>query len=361
MGEGIGFGGVYGSGLVRPQRGSSIVVGHESALRFWANVRRSNAGMTKELLGELYPDDMLASIDTESVWADCSLLPLELPHDVAPRIAHASAALGLDGQLDIVVGKDSARRASVGARCHVWKGPVPDGLICCPEPGVYVVAPEVALMQVASGLGFYKTLALAMELCGTYSCDGVRGCEYGVVPVTTAARIGHLVSIVGRIRGLDAARQAARCCMDNSASPRETALAAMLSLPRRLGGWGCPRPELNVEIELSESAARQCGRSHLVADLLYRRAKLDIEYQGKEWHTADEGRSRDEARQNALMQMGYSCVFVAARQIADESKVDGITELIKRKSGLRPERTEANEQMRARRAEMLAALGICDL
>lgn len=158
MGEGIGFGGVYGSGLVRPQRGSSIVVGHESALRFWANVRRSNAGMTKELLGELYPDDMLASIDTESVWADCSLLPLELPHDVAPRIAHASAALGLDGPLDIVVGKDSARRASAGARCHVWKGPIPDGLICCPEPGVYVVAPEVALMQVASGLGFSRRL-----------------------------------------------------------------------------------------------------------------------------------------------------------------------------------------------------------
>lgn len=361
MGGAIGFGGVYGSGLVRPQRGSSIVVGCESALRFWGNARRSNATMAKELLGELYPDDMLASLAAEDIWADCSLLPLELPHEAAARIDHACAALALGGPLDVVVGKDSARRLSVGAKCHVWKGPVPDGLTCCPEPGVYVVAPEIALLQVAAGLGFYKALALAMELCGTYSSDEANRCEYGVAPVTNAARIGRLVDIVGRVRGLDVARQVARHSMDNSASPRETALAAMLSLPRRLGGWGCPRPELNVEIGLSESAAHQCGRSYLVADLLYRRAKLDIEYQGKEWHTADEGRSRDEARQNALMQMGYSCVFVAAKQIADESKIDGIADLIKKKSGLRPERTAINEQMRACRAKMLTDLGVCDL
>ncbi len=297
MGEGIDFGGVYGSGLVRPQRGSSIVVGHESALRFWANVRRSNVGMTKELLGELYPDDMLASIDTESVWADCSLLPLELPHDASPRIAHASAALGLDGPLDIVVGKDSARRASAGARCHVWKGPVPDGLICCPEPGVYVVAPEVALMQMASGLGFYKTLALAMELCGTYSRFGTDGCEYDVLPLTTPERIARVVSFCERVSGAGIVRKALRFIARNSASPRETSLAISLGLTRTLGGWGCGVPELNRKIELSDEARSQCGRSYLVADLFYESAGLDIEYQGKEWHTSDEGRSRDEARQ----------------------------------------------------------------
>lgn len=358
MGEGIGFGGVYGSGLVRPQRGSSIVVGHESALRFWANARRSNAGMTKELLGELYPDDMLASIDTESVWADCSLLPLELPHDAAPRIAHASAALGLDGPLDIVVGKDSARRASVGARCHVWKGPVPDGLICCPEPGVYVVAPEVALMQMASGLGFYKTLALAMELCGTYSRFGTDGCEYDVLPLTTPERIARVVSFCERVSGAGIVRKALRFIARNSASPRETSLAISLGLTRTLGGWGCGVPELNRKIELSDEARSQCGRSYLVADLFYESAGLDIEYQGKEWHTSDEGRSRDEARQNALMQMGISCLFISAEQLADETKMEGVARLIRRRCGLRPFSSDESQQMRARRARMMRELGL---
>lgn len=361
MGEGIGFGGVFGSGLVRPQRGSSIVVGYGSALRYWAGVRCSDNELTRQLLGELYPDAMLARLTTEGVWAECSLAPLELPRDAATRICHASSVLGLDGPLDIVVGKPEARRASLGARCHAWRGPIPDGLICCPEPGVYVVAPEIALLQVIAELGLYRALALAMELCGTYSLDSVRGCEFDVLPITNSARIGHLVEIAGRVRGLDVARQIARHCLDGSASPRETALAVMLSLPRRLGGWGCPKPQLNAEIRLSESAAIQCGRSYLVADLFYRKAKLDIEYQGKEWHTADEGRSRDEARQNALMQMGYSCVFVAAGQLADESKVDGVAELIKRRSGLRLERAPLSAQMRAHRAQMMNDLGIWEL
>lgn len=358
MGDGAGFGGVYGSGLVRPRRGSSIVIGYESALKFWANARRSNAGMTKELLGELYPDDLFASLDAESAWADCSLLPLELPRDAVTRIAHTAAALGLDAPIDIVVGKEAARRSSRVAKCHVWKGPVPDGLICCPEPGIYVVAPEIALLQVASGLGFYKVLALAMELCGTYSRDEVHGCEYGVVPLTTPERIARTMRLCEGLNGVGLIRKGLQFVARNSASPRETSLAISLGLTRTLGGWGCGVPELNHRIELSEEARRQCGRSYLVADLFYESAGLDIEYQGKEWHTSDEGRSRDEARQNALMQMGISCLFISTDQLADEAKMEGIARLIRKRCGLRPFSSDESPQMRTRRAQMMRELGL---
>lgn len=353
-----GFGGVYGSGLARPQRGSSIVVGHESALRFWANLRRSNVEAAKQMLGELYPDDLLASLDAETVWSDCSLMPLELPHDAATYVAHALVALGLDGPLDVVVGKHGSRRVSRAARCHVWRGPVADGLVCCPEPGVYVVSPEVALLQVASSLGFYRTLALAMELCGTYSLDDSRSCEFDVAALTSPERIGNVVRLCEGVNGAGIMRKALPFVVANSASPRETALAILLGLTRKMGGWGCGIPKLNHRIELSNEARKQCGRSYLIADLFYDAAGLDIEYQGKEWHTSDEGRARDEARQNALMQMGVSCVFVSSEQLTDEAKMEGIAGLIRKRLGLRSFSCDESPKMREKRAEMLQALGL---
>lgn len=71
------FGGVYGAGIARPQRGSSIVIGYESALAFWRRSRVEDPALTRELLGQLYPDDMLATLDAEALAADTSLRPLE--------------------------------------------------------------------------------------------------------------------------------------------------------------------------------------------------------------------------------------------------------------------------------------------
>ena len=310
------------------------------------------------MLGELYPDNLLATLDSEAVWSDCSLMPLELPHDAATYVAHALVALGLDGPLDVVVGKHGSRRVSRAARCHVWRGPVADGLVCCPEPGVYVVSPEVALLQVASSLGFYRALALAMELCGTYSLDDSLGCEFDVAALTSPERIGNVACLCTNQRGAELLKRIANYAIGGSASPRESALAMMLSLPRKLGGWSCPKPKLNERIELSKCAASHCGRSYLVADLLFEEAKLDVEYQGKEWHSGDEGRSRDETRQNALLQMGLSCYFISGEQIKDEAEIGGLATFIRRQSGFREFRAKETPGMVASRADLMSAFGV---
>ena len=90
-----GFGGVYGAGIARPQRGSSIVIGYESALAFWRRSRVEDPALTREFLAQLYPDDMLATLDAEALAADTSLRPLELPNSPFERIHHAALALGL--------------------------------------------------------------------------------------------------------------------------------------------------------------------------------------------------------------------------------------------------------------------------
>lgn len=353
-----GFGGVYGAGIARPQRGSSVVIAYESALAFWRRSRVEDPALTRELLGQLYPDDMLATLDAEALAADTSLRPLELPNSPFERIHHAALALGLREPVDIVVGKDAARRRSPSARCHVWSGPVSDGLLVGVEPGVYICSPELVVAQLASELGLYKTISLAMELCGSYSLLVNGACEYGVASLTSHSRISSVLRLSDPFRGIDVAKQATLYSIDGSASPRETVLAVMLSLPRRLGGWGCGKPLLNAEIMLSAAAARECSRSSLRADLLFDEADLDVEYQGREWHTKPEDRTSDEARQNALMMMGKSCLFISREQISDEARMDGIALLIRSRLGLRPYRRPLSTGMSLRRHQMMLDFGL---
>lgn len=359
MGTGIqNWGGVYGTGIARPQKGSSIVIGFESALEFWRRVRIENPAWTRELLGELYPDELLASFDNESLAADSSLRPLELPHAPFPYAQHAAKVLGFDGPIDVVVGRQSSRRRSSLLNCRVWNGTIADGLIARVEQGVYLCSPELVVAQLASSYGLYRALALAMELCGSYAMTADGNCEWDMGPLTSRDRILRAIELSDRFGGKDLARQASFYCMDGSASPMETNLSIMLSLPRKLGGWGCGKPLLNERIELNGPASRECARSYLVADLLFERAGIDVEYQGREWHTNQEDRSSDEARQNALLMMGMSCLFVSGEQIHSEERLDGIAETIRSMSGLRPHRSAPTPVMRFRRSQMMSDLGL---
>lgn len=352
------WGGVYGAGIARPQKGSSIVIGFESALEFWRRVRIENPAWARELLGELYPDELLTSFDNESLAADSSLRPLELPRAPFPYAQHAAKVLGFDGPIDVVVGRQSSRRRSSILNCRVWNGTIADGLIACVDQGVYVCSPELVVAQLASAYGLYRALAMAMEFCGTYAVTAEGNCEWDMGPLTTAGRIRRVIELSDRFGGKDLARQVSFYCMDGSASPMETSLSIMLSLPRKLGGWGCGKPLLNERIELNGPASRECARSYLVADLLFERAGIDVEYQGREWHTSQEDRASDEARQNALLMMGMNCLFVSKEQIHCEERLDGIAETIRSMSGLRPHRSAPTPVMRFRRSQMMSDLGL---
>ncbi len=352
------FGRIYGAGLPRPQRGSSIVLRYGSALQFWRRVRCENARLTRGLIGTFYPDELLLEFDAESLSADSSLRPIELPSECFERIVHTATLFDLNAPVDVIVGRRSARRDSSSVKCHVWSGPIPDGLLACIAPGVYVPSPELIFAQMAQQLGLYRAIALAMELCGTYAINACGGCDWDVTPLTCAERIRRILSLSESFRGRDIARQASLYVIDGSASPMETSLAIALSLPRRLGGWGCSKPVLNARVELDDAAKRECGSTYLVADLLFERAGLDIEYQGREWHSSLGDRASDERRQNALMMMGLSCVFVSREQIGDVVRIDGIADLIRKRAGLERFRESPTPQMLARRDALMDALGL---
>lgn len=346
----------FGSGIPSPKRGTSLVVSHASALEALRRARWEGDQQIRELTDDLYPDLLVSRLDAESLAADETLRPLELPRDASDRAARARTLLGLEAgrDVDVVVGRDSARRRPADLACHVWTGSVADGLITGLGDGIYVCGPELVFLQMARTLGRLGLLELGFELCGTYAI-GPRGSEFrnDALPLTTPRRLLWLAELGSGTKGAKAARWAARRVLSGSMSPKESQLAIMLSLPREEGGWGCGRPTMNHRVELTPEARAHCGRAELYADLFFAKARTDVEYHGKKWHSRLADKSRDDARSNALAMMGVSCNVVWSDQLYDEAKIEGLAELLRKRSGLRRRRTKESTKMRLARAELL--------
>lgn len=98
---------------------------------------------------------------------------------------------------------------------------------------------------------------------------------------------------------------------EKTESVQERALFALLSFPKKYGGYGLPQPETNPELPLSENAKqflpnKQCVRP----DLLYRKERLAIEYDSDAYHGNSKAIKHDKNRQCALETMGYTVIPV---------------------------------------------------
>ncbi|AZS37057.1 hypothetical protein CVS47_01682 [Microbacterium lemovicicum] len=98
-------------------------------------------------------------------------------------------------------------------------------------------------------------------------------------------------------RGARTARAALEEIRPRSRSPRET--RCRLALTRA----GLPEPELNASIEM-------VGGTVIFGDLVYRRDRVLIEYEGTQHRTDDDQWSRDLRRYNALSLAGWRVVRV---------------------------------------------------
>ncbi len=116
----------------------------------------------------------------------------------------------------------------------------------------------------------------------------------------------------GYSQAVHRAQKVRELAFDGSASPMETSLALLLTLPLEFGGFGLPRPQLNVPIDVSISG----GRMTVTPDFLWREQRVALEYDSDEFHV-NKGREqagRDALRANALLAVGYR-VFRATTQM----------------------------------------------
>lgn len=241
--------------------------------------------------------------------------------ELVDRLPDIGRTLGWDvassGAIDILVRPSTNRRKTRLARPHAWTRPLPEGALLSLCDGVAVASPELAFLQMAECLDVIELAQLASCLCGGYfpSADG-RG-FVDRQPLTSIERIGNFLAQLRGTRNVTKARKALACAHDNARSPMETATAMLLSMSRRRGGYGLPRPEFNHRVELPRDVAASAGTSHYTVDLFYPRSGksgggVAIEYLGRAYH---KDVARDITRELLLKRAGCPVVDVTISQL----------------------------------------------
>lgn len=148
--------------------------------------------------------------------------------------------------LHVLVSNAKARRKSVTQICHAWAAPLPAGSLVKLDKKVYCCTPEFLLLQLAPVLPLSLLIELAHEFCGGYSTR-----HWGCVPYKRCSPLCSLESLrfyalrAEGTKGATKLRRALKYVVGRSASPMETVVAMLLSLPKKLGGYGLPYPKLN--------------------------------------------------------------------------------------------------------------------
>ena len=176
---------------------------------------------------------------------------------------------------------------------------------------------------------------IVSEFSGTYRLPSKMGGRvlYGVAPSMTCAALSSFLDGQPAMRGSMKGHAVASLAFDGAASPMETALALLLTLPVAMGGYGVVRPELNKAISLEEGDRALSSQAEMVADLCWPEEKLIVEYDSWEWHGgARSGHlAHDRARANALTAMGWRVLSVGYEQI---SSIQGMNLLARQVAAL---------------------------
>lgn len=160
--------------------------------------------------------------------------------------------------------------------------------LVCVDPTLYFACPELIVLQMAARLSSEALAMIIMELCGSYSLapdpDGKEGATFDIAPVTTINRIKSVAKHVRSRGGTETLRQALRYVLEGSASPGETTLAQMMSIPAEEGGYGFGRPILNGKLEVPVELQGCVSGGVYYPGLFLQDAYVDLEYQSAEFH-----------------------------------------------------------------------------
>lgn len=227
------------------------------------------------------------------------------------------------------------RRSGGGIETLVRKGPFHPRSFMQIDDGLYVSTPEMAFCEMASVLSLERLIALGFELCGTYRRASTFGlARYDATPLTSPGALASFIEKSPQFKGVKKARRALPCILAGSASPRESELAMLLCLPYSLGGYGLPHPTMNAEMPLPKNVAAT-GRSSLRCDLYWPAARLDVEYDSAEFHSAERLLANDSMRRIALESMDVTSVNLTAEHLRRASLFDEAAQGIARILGKR--------------------------
>ena len=232
---------------------------------------------------------------------------------------------------------------------HVFSQRIPYGAFLDLGHGIRMCTPQYVFLRLGRSCDFVELVKIGLELCGSYSGWKLpsatrrsqrreeQGCTFDV-PCVLQAR--HLRKFVERVAGHDGAvgaRQAARFVLDGSASPMETAVYLLLCLPKRVGGYGLPKPLLNPKLTITNPSGTETIERY--PDLFWKGPNIDIEYNSDEDHSGEWSRYRDSRREVELTVADVRVLPLTRNQLMDPDGFDEFANGLRRMLGIqkRPE------------------------
>jgi len=312
------------------------IVSHNSALEFWrgANAKDALAGKKLRAFKPHTKSLCTKELQSEIFW-------------------------NFDIPVHVLVGSDNARKVNKNMICHISSGEYPDGSFVRMDSGLIVSSPELCFMQMAEKVSFVKLVALGYELCGSYRLDkeSVDGQGFrSDMPRSTISELRSYIDKAAGLKGRENAMKALRYIIDGSASPMETILTMLLTLPYRLGGYGFPMPLLNHRVDVPVSARKSTGRLKYFCDIYWPEKKVDVEYDSDAHHTGSDRIAKDAIRRNVLTSLGITVVTVSRLQVIDNNKRRELAHILSKLLGKRLQcRKEEFARLNAKLMEQLLA------
>ena len=238
--------------------------------------------------------------------------------------------------VDVLVESADDRRPSELFCCHVVSGKIPAMALVKVNDSVFVSSPEFCFLQVASSLSLPQLIRFGFELCGSYSLRPADARGFVTrKPLTSSYRMGKLLTLMSGRHGAKFAKHALGKVLDGSASPMETIVVMLLTLPRHKGGYGLPKPVLNQVIRVPESRLHLATQELFACDLLWPDAKIAVEYDSDMFHTGPERIARDARRRNMLETLGIRTITITKSQVFNERECDLVAAQIAKMLGVR--------------------------
>ena len=238
-------------------------------------------------------------------------------------------------------------------------GSYPSGSFFELDEGIMVTCPELTFLQMARLLSEELLILYGHELCG-YFAHGMGEHGFCNCPaLTSVSRIEAYLNRLEELRsdrgegmpwGLRRARKALAHMRDGAASPEEAVLSMILTMPRRMGGYGLPSAVLNASVRLGAEAAELFGIEEFVCDLSWEGRGLVAEFQGSQ-HKLRSRRSYDLRKGNVLGADGWTVVEVDRFMLERVSLMDEVAKSVTTGLGMRwrqPDAQVATRQVRLR-------------
>lgn len=307
---------------------------------------------------------------------------------VGPVIdARWQLAASCDTPLSLLARSQRERHLSRLARPRLWSGPLDEGSCVRVAPGLSVVIPALALLQLAARVSEARVALLASELCGGFSVyespEPLRELIQELVdesllpaigrwspvldeggrltslwsrpPRATVESLASSVESFERARGRRCLERALAMVRPGAASPLEVRAGMLLGSDVDRGGEGLGGFSFNREVRLSPEARRIARRQACVCDLFWEAnaaagiRALDVECQSLLYHGSVERIISDSNRATALQLMDIDVIYATQSQISNVESLSALATLIARQRGIAPVvRSERQEALRRR-------------